>query len=197
VTISVSKATTGDLPELSETLAQAFFTDPIFSWWIPEDQRRKEILPEFFRIVAEANLAGEAVYRSGDGVAAAVWTPPGGQPSDEEMAELVPPLAAATAEYAETLFEFLALMDEKHPQERHFYLFLLGTRPAWQSQGLGSALLRAVLDGCDGTGTPAYLEASSEGNKRLYRRHGFEVTGEIHLRDSPPLWCMWRPPQPS
>lgn len=40
---------------------------------------------------------------------------------------------------------------------------------------------------------PVYLEAGSERNKRLYLRHGFEVTGEIHLRDSPPMWCMWRP----
>jgi GNAT superfamily N-acetyltransferase len=136
------------------------------------------------------------VYRSADGVGAAVWTPPGGQPTEEEMAELAPLLAEATAEYAGTLFEFLTLMDEKRPKEPHFYLFLLGTRPPWQSQGIGSALLRAVLDGCDGTATPAYLEASSEGNKRLYLRHGFEVIDELRLRDSPPAWCMWRPPRP-
>ncbi|HKR49987.1 MAG TPA: GNAT family N-acetyltransferase [Pseudonocardiaceae bacterium] len=108
------------------------------------------------------------------------------------MAELAPRLGDATAEYAATLFEFLALMDEKHPKEPHFYLFFIGIRPAWQGQGIGSALLRAVLDGCDETGTPAYLEASSERNKRLYLRHGFEVTDEIHLRDSPPVWYMWR-----
>ena len=196
MTISVCKATTRDLPELSETLAEAFFCDPIFSWWIREEHRRKEVLPEFFRIIGEASLAGEQVYRSADGVAAAVWTPPGAQPTEEEMAELAPQLATATGEYAETLFEFLALMEEKHPKEPHFYLFLLGTRRAFQSQGIGSALLRTVLDGCDDSATPAYLEASSEGNKRLYLRHGFEVTDELRLRNSPPLWCMWRPPRP-
>ncbi|HEV3362906.1 MAG TPA: GNAT family N-acetyltransferase [Acidimicrobiia bacterium] len=196
VTISVCKATTRDIPELSETLAGAFFTDPLFSWWIPEDHRRKEILPELFRVISEARLAGDEVYRSADGVAAAVWTPPGALPTEEETAELAPLLAEATGEYAGTLFEMLGLMDEKHPKEPHFYLFLLGTRPGWQSQGIGSALLRAVLDGCDETGMPAYLEASSEGNKRLYLRHGFEVTDELHLRDSPTAWCMWRPPRP-
>lgn len=193
MTISVGKATTRDLPELSETLAGAFFTDPIFSWWIPEEHRRKEILPEFFRIIAEVSLPGEEVHRSEEGVGAAVWLPPGGQPTDEEMAELAPALADATGEYAGALFEILGLMDEKHPKEPHFYLFLLGTRPQWQSQGIGSALLRAVLERCDATGTPAYLEASSEGNKRLYLRHGFEVTGELQLRDSPTAWSMWRP----
>jgi GNAT superfamily N-acetyltransferase len=195
VTISVCRATTRDLPELSVTLAEAFFTDPIFSWWIPEEHRRKEILPDFFRVIGEATLAGEQVYRSADGAGAAVWMPPGGQPTEEETVELAPRLGAATGEYAGTLFEMLALMDEKHPKEPHFYLFLLGTRPPFQSQGIGSALLRAVLDGCDETATPAYLEASSEGNKRLYLRQGFEVTDELHLRDSPTAWCMWRPPR--
>jgi len=195
VTISVGKATSRDLPELSQTLAEAFFGDPIFTWWVPEDHRRKEILPDFFRVLAEASLPGNEVYRADDGVGAAVWTPPGMQPTEEETAALVPLLAEATGEYADTLFEMLALMDEKHPREPHFYLFLLATRPAWQSQGVGSALLRAVLEGCDRTGTPAYLEASSEGNKRLYLRHGFEVVDELHLRDSPTAWCMWRAPR--
>jgi GNAT superfamily N-acetyltransferase len=195
VAISVFKAGGGDVAEVTETLAQAFFTDPIFMWWIPEESRRKEILPAFFQVIIEASLAGEEVYRTAEGVAAAVWTPPGGQPTEEEMAELVPLLAEATAEYSGPLFEFLTVMDEKHPKEDHFYLFMIGTRPAWQSQGIGSALLRAVLDGCDEAGTPAYLEATSEGNKRLYARHGFEVTYEIRVQDSPPLTCMWRPPQ--
>jgi ribosomal protein S18 acetylase RimI-like enzyme len=196
MTISVCKAATPDVPEVAQTLGEAFFADPIFTWWIPEDQRRKEILPELFHIIVDACLAGGQVYRSADGVGASVWTPPGGQPTEEEMTELAPLFAEATGEYADGLFEILALMDEKHPKEPHFYLFVLGTRPAWQSQGIGSALLRTVLEGCDETGTPAYLEASSEGNKRLYLRHGFEVTGELQLRDSPTAWCMWRPPRP-
>ncbi|MGH9022623.1 MAG: GNAT family N-acetyltransferase [Acidimicrobiia bacterium] len=195
MSISVCKATGVDLAEVSETLAQAFFEDPVISWWIPEDHRRKAILPEFFRVVGETTLPKEELYRSADGAGAAIWMPPGGQPSEEEMSELAPRLGEATAEYANALFEFLEIMDAKHPNEAHFYLFLLGTRPPQQSKGIGSALLRAVLDGCDETGTPAYLEATSEGNKRLYLRHGFEVTDEIHLRDSPTVWCMWRTPQ--
>jgi GNAT superfamily N-acetyltransferase len=197
VNVQVRKATDQDLQDLSQTLAEAFFTDPVFQWWIPKDDRRKEILPVFFRVIAEATLPGEELYTTEDAVGAAVWMPPGGQFSEDEMADLAPKLAGAAEEYAETLFEFLALMDEKHPVETHFYLFLLGTRPGWQSKGIGSAVMRVVLDRCDREGIPAYLEASSEGNKRLYLRHGFAVTEEIHLRDAPPLWCMWRPPNPT
>ncbi len=42
---------------------------------------------------------------------------------------------------------------------------------------------------------PAYLEASSPRNRALYERHGFEVTGEIQVADSPPLWPMLRRPR--
>lgn len=192
--VTVRKASGADVPEVAETLAQAFFTDPVFTWWIPAEQRRKEILPAFFALAAAAFLPADEIYRDADGIAAAVWAPPGGQPSDEDMTELTPALAEATTEYADTLFEILEVLNAHHPTEEHFYLFLLGTRPEWQSRGLGSALLRAVLDGCDENGTPAYLEASSPRNRDLYARHGFAVTEEVRVRDSPPFWCMWRAP---
>jgi len=51
-----------------------------------------------------------------------------------------------------------------------------------------------VLDRCDREGRPAYLEATNEGNQRLYLRHGFEVTAEITLPDGPTMWPMWREP---
>ncbi len=55
--------------------------------------------------------------------------------------------------------------------------------------------MRPVLETCDERGLPAYLEATSERNKQLYQRHGFEVVGEITLRDGPSLWPMWREPR--
>lgn len=192
MTVVIRKATGQDIAEVPDILAEAFFTDPFTLWWIPEDHRRTQLLPAFFRVVGESALLGQEVYRSTDGVGVAVGMPPGGQPTEEEMVGLAPRIGDAMAEYAERVLEFVTLMDEKHPKEPHFYLFAIGTRPRWQGQGIGSALLRAILDGCDETGTPAYLEATSERSKRLYLRHGFGVIDEIRVRDSPPLWCMWR-----
>ena len=104
-------------------------------------------------------------------------------------------LAEISGPYAQTLFEIFERMDDAHPHEPHHYLFLLGTRPEWQSRGIGSTLLRSVLERFDRDAMPAYLEATSEGNKRLYLRHGFEVTGEIELPDGPSMWPMWRTPK--
>jgi GNAT superfamily N-acetyltransferase len=87
------------------------------------------------------------------------------------------------------------MMADVHPAEPHAYLFLIGTRPDRQGAGLGSALLRHVLERCDREGTPAYLEATTAGSRRLYLRHGLAEVGVIQLPDGPPMWRMWRDPR--
>ena len=104
-------------------------------------------------------------------------------------------LGAVVEEHADRLFETLGRMEEKHPVEPHRYLFLLGTRPESQGRGLGSALMAPVLQTCDRDRVPAYLEATSERNKQLYTRHGFDVTDEIALPGGPTMWTMWRSPK--
>ena len=91
----------------------------------------------------------------------------------------------------------LATLDKAHPDEQpHYYLGILGTDPDHQGKGLGSAAMQPVLDRCDSEGLGAYLESSKEQNVPFYRRHGFEVTGEVRMPGGPPLWPMWRDPQP-
>jgi hypothetical protein len=53
----------------------------------------------------------------------------------------------------------------------------------------------SLLERFDRDAMPAYLEATSEANKRLYLRHGFEETGEIKLPNGPSMWPMWRTPK--
>jgi GNAT superfamily N-acetyltransferase len=67
--------------------------------------------------------------------------------------------------------------------------------PGAQGHGLGGALLAHTLRLADAAGEPAYLEASSTRSRVLYERHGFEVTGELSVDGSPPMWPMWRAPR--
>ncbi len=182
------KATQQSLPTLSETLALAFYDDPVVTWVMADGQRRREILPEFFGAVAQSYSSHDELWDVEEGVSAAIWAPPGAE-DDEALGDQI---GAIAAEYAERTFEVMGLMEEKHPIEPHYYLFFLGTRPEWQGRGVGSALMKPVLETCDRDGVPAYLEATSERNKQLYLRHGFEVTDEIRPPDGPTLWCMWR-----
>lgn len=191
-TISVRTAGPADTDTLAATLAEAFQSDPVLSWCYTDAAERARILPTMFRVVLEATIPDGGVETAIEGAAASVWVPPTAELDEERM---VGDLGAASEQYADHMFTLMGLVDEHHPTHReHQYLFILGTRDAWQSKGLGSALLRSVLSGCDRDGVPAYLEATSERSRSLYERHGFEVTEVIRLPDGPPLWCMWREP---
>jgi len=195
--LRVRGATGADLPDLVDTLTAAFLADPLMCWWMPDPQRRPQILRALFEVVVDVNHPYGGLYTTDPASAAgAVWVPPGCQPAGGQADELVGWYLDAAAETAERALVVLESMERHHPVEPHAYLFLLGARPEWQGRGLGSALLRQVLDRCDRDATPAYLEATSPDNRRLYLRHGFEVTGEIRLPDGPSLWPMWREPRP-
>lgn len=87
-------------------------------------------------------------------------------------------------------------LQKAHPREKHYYLEVLGTLPGCQGKGIGSALLRTVLDTCDRDGVGAYLENSNPRNEALYGRHGFQPIEALALPPGcPPLVPMWRNPQ--
>ena len=86
-------------------------------------------------------------------------------------------------------------MESRLPDEPHWHLFFLGVDPERQGQGVGSALMRPMLERLDREGTPVYLEASTERSRALYIRHGFVCLDEVRLPGGgPPLWRMWREP---
>jgi GNAT superfamily N-acetyltransferase len=89
----------------------------------------------------------------------------------------------------------LGMLESAHPREPHWYLSVVGTDPAEQGKGVGTALISPMLDRCDEAGLGAYLESSKPENVPYYQRFGFAVTGQIDLPDGPPLWPMWRAPR--
>jgi GNAT superfamily N-acetyltransferase len=90
----------------------------------------------------------------------------------------------------------LAVIQKHHPTVPHWYLYYLATTAHRQSTGIGSALMRPVLQTCDEQGIPAYLEATTERNRALYLRHGFVPAEPLPLpRGGPVLYPMWREPQ--
>src|SRR5690606_31478065 len=50
--------------------------------------------------------------------------------------------------------------EKRHPHMPHYYLLGLGVEPDLQGRGIGTALMRPILERCDAEGVPAYLESS-------------------------------------
>lgn len=191
-TTGIRIATTAEIPALSATLAEAFQSDPVMTWCYPDDDHRARILPDAFSVMLRHTIPHGGVGTVDGEMTGSIWLPPTAEVDEEAM---IGELVEISGEYAERVVTAFELLDEHHPtEEQHQYLFILGTRDAWRSKGLGSALIRSVTVGCDRDGLGAYLEATSERNRSLYERHGFEVTEVLHLPDGPPLWCMWRNP---
>ena len=190
---TVRSAHVDDITVVARTLAGAFQDDPIFAWCLPAAERRAELLPACFELFARAVVPHGASEVTSDGRAAALWVPEGTPPVTEADA---PAFEARIAELlgtdGERTFSLMAAMEEHHPTSPHRYLWFVGVDPSAQGRGLGSALLRSALARCDADGAASYLEATSEHNRRLYERHGFEVIGELSVDGSPPMWPMWR-----
>ncbi len=78
-------------------------------------------------------------------------------------------------------------------KEPYAYLLVIGVDPAYHRQGLGSLLVRSMLENLP-PDTPAYLETETEGNVRFYEKLGFEVVKEITVPVLElPMWEMLHP----
>jgi ribosomal protein S18 acetylase RimI-like enzyme len=196
---SVHRATLADVPRLAQALASAFQDDPVIAWVFPDEQRRRAVLPAFMEFrLRKLAFPHDEVWMTADGDAAAVWLPPPGrwQLSHAQQLRLLPVLVRFLGLRTASVLHGLERMEEQHPHDPpHWYLFILGTEPAAQGRGLGSALLDQMLARVDADGMPAYLESSSKRNHALYRRHGFEVTSEVAIPGGPRIWPMWREPR--
>src|SRR5262245_51980582 len=194
-TVSTRTATEADLQGIGRSLARAFDDDPVWRWLVPDDRRWVKDVPWVFRYAAKEQLRQQTVWTTPDLGATAIWAPPGHRPSALRQLLVVPRMATVFRARSLDGLRLETALLKGRPSEPHWYLGVLGTEPAHQGRGYGSAILRPVLDRCDAKGTGAYLESSKESNIPFYRRHGFEVIGELQVVPTAPmLWRMWRDP---
>jgi ribosomal protein S18 acetylase RimI-like enzyme len=195
---SVRKATPDEAGTLAAILAHAFYDDPAMRWVITDYQRRGELLERSFDLyLRRLWFKQDECYTTSSAAGAIVWEAPGQwKVGVIDQLRLFPAMARINGRLLPRILRALAALEANHPAEPHYYLPFVGVEPEWQGRGLGTALMRPVLDRCDNEQVAAYLEASSPRNRALYERHGFQVTEEFSLGSgSPPLWRMWRAPQ--
>lgn len=197
-TRAVSRASAWDRGGLVAVLSAAFADDPVFTWIEPDPAARRAVLPEVFAGLAAAFARHDATHVARvDGVTAgaALWAPPGADAVHPDDAPVLDDALAGLAPSAVERFgACVEAFGAARPEEPAWYLGFLGAAPAHQGRGVGSALLRTVLDRCDRQGEPAFLEATSPRNRVLYERHGFRLLREIPLPEGPPGYAMWRRP---
>jgi ribosomal protein S18 acetylase RimI-like enzyme len=193
----VRRATQSDAPAIAAMLGRAFLDDPVAAWAWPREHLREHALRRFHTVRLRQLLPDAEVWMSGDGSSAALWAPPERWRTTllQDAAHLVAfghPLLAHRAPLV--TYGWLGLARHHPADPAHYYLAVLGTDPASQGRGLGSAVLAPVLEQCDRHGIGAFLESSKESNIAFYARHGFRVLEEVWLPRGPRMWAMWRDP---
>jgi ribosomal protein S18 acetylase RimI-like enzyme len=175
------------------TIVLAFAADPMTRWTWPNSRQYLAAMPRLARAFGGRAFANGSACATGDYAGAALWLPPGVEPDEAGLSDLMEStVAASQQEDGSAIFEQMA---KYHPHEPHWYLPLIGVDPAHQSKGHGDALMAHALERCDRDGVPAYLESTNPRNISLYRRHGFEPIGTIQAGSSPTLVPMLRKPR--
>lgn len=196
---SVRKATHEDIPGMAVALAAAFDDDPVMMWLFGDTPPRPgRFLGPFMAHEAGRHLRHNEVFTADGTPGAALWDPPGRwKTGPMAILRLMPIMLRGVGRRVPDALRGLSRMEAAHGRHPdHYYLGILGTHPDHQGSGIGSALIRPILDRCDAEGVGAYLESSKEANIPFYRRHGFDVVEEIGMPSGPSVWPMWRDPQP-
>lgn len=189
----IRSATPAEADRVVETIVAAFLTDPVarFAWPALHDHLR--VMPAATREFAGGSFEHGTAYVSADLSGAALWLPPGVHPDGEALERVF--RDTAPPEHLDDLLATFEQMEKWHPDEPHWYLPMIGVEPNAQGQGLGAELMRHAVARCDREQIPAYLESSNPRNIPLYRRHGFEVMGEIRAGAAPLVTPMLRRPR--
>jgi ribosomal protein S18 acetylase RimI-like enzyme len=185
-----------DVDALGAVLGRAYADDPVWSWVYPQADRSRRLARMFRALLRATRDRGATVLTDEATRGAAIWQ----RSNNRGLGPLGNlRMGAAMVVGRGRIRRGLAVMraiERCHPEPPHWYLAVLGTDPAHQGEGVGSALIRQVLDDPANSGQPAYLETETAANVPFYERHGFEVIGELDVPGGGPhLWLMWRDPQ--
>jgi GNAT superfamily N-acetyltransferase len=170
----------------------AFAEDPLLRWFFPDRDDYFALSPTAWQYIARRSIALESTFTTDDGVAVAMFFPPG-RPQIE--VDPLPPASPSSPELQERFAVIGAVMAEHTPLEPHWYLNVLATHPDWQRQGLGAAVMAPIGDVCRRDGLPMYLETQTISNVAYYGHLGFRVRSEWDVPlDGPHMWGMIREP---
>ncbi|WP_430788218.1 GNAT family N-acetyltransferase [Actinoplanes sp. G11-F43] len=183
-----------DVDTVADIVAASFQHMPVIHYLVPDDQRRLPVSRAWYRLYIQHAIGGAGqVVMTEDATAAAVWFDRTGEVTEpENYAKHLADLAGDDLPRFEHLDH---QMDSSHPRDPHLHLLFLAVLPDRWGQGLGSALMDHTHNQLDADGIPAYLEATSPDNQRLYHRHGYTdmTPPTIAVDGDTVLYRMWRP----
>lgn len=194
-----------DLDEAADLLARAFAVGTNLASFVPP-ARRVDRLRRFFVVAGERDVlphgvAEVAVAGSGSDahiMAVAWWYPPLPPTSRRpgtarSWRELPTALAVFGVRRLPAAARSQAASLRARPDEPHWHLAYLASRPEPGARGAATALLEHRLAVADAQGVGSHLESSSTATVDFYERRGWRVTGPVRGPGGRSTTAMWRP----
>ncbi len=199
---SVRPARAGERALVASILTDAFVDEAGLNYWLRQDASKDGARRKFFDAAVKDFIHSKRELwlseSHGTPCGAAIWVGAGHKAyamSLWRQLTLTPLLLSiAGLDGAERVKDVGARLAALHPREPHAHLVFLGVSPSAQGMGVGSAILKQTLAPLDKAGVLAFLETTTERNVALYRRHGFDISGEFELPGLK-MWAMTRAPQ--
>ena len=200
---AIRRATPDDIDACAVVLARAFHDDPGTVLYEPDDTRRAEILPRFFRMFVAASLDedGDLVVAGDPVTGIAIWFGPerhGPSPDTMGANGFGDVLEASGPEASQRLLAMVGELEVQHERLTdgdHLRLDFFSVDPAAQGSGIGSALIEHGHRRADDLGIPCYLDTFTQENVRFYTNRGYELAGEFTVGDGIPVYGLLRPPK--
>ncbi len=192
------RAVSADLDALVATLVESHLRYAWEVWAVTGDGRAARMGAAFRSDLDVLALPHGVVTMVDGGGAVALWLPRGADDllTDEQREDRRRVSEQVFGDRLEMIEQVDRLVKAAPCPDADWSLVTMGTRPSLQSKGLGSAVLRPMLEQLDQQHETARLETSTNTNVRFYQQHGFRVVCELDLpHRAPTTWIMHRQPK--
>ncbi|WP_138735041.1 GNAT family N-acetyltransferase [Modestobacter excelsi] len=194
----VRAAARADVPRMAATLAAAYPDYRWTSWALPEDGRAQRLSRWAELWGGLVPVLGGTAWVTDDLAAVAAWVAPdAGAPADDLQSVIDRDLPRVFGGRQPVVLASERLGALGRPDEPHWWLTAVGTRPAARHQGLGTAVLQPVLARCDADRVPAAATVHTSTVVRWLQRSGFAVTHSTRtaVDHELPVWTLVRQPR--
>jgi ribosomal protein S18 acetylase RimI-like enzyme len=181
--LGMRRGSIDDKQRIIEILTDAFDDNKSVNYVVKQDSRRVErirgLMDYSFNL---CNAFGE-VWMSDDQEACALILFPDQKRTSLQtlLWDLKLALSVIGLSRVQAVLKREALIKSNHPKHPISYLWFIGVSPKKQNKGIGSSLMREVIDQCGRKNRPIYLETSMDKNLPFYKKAGFEIFQSFNL----------------
>lgn len=178
-----------EIKQAAKMLAEVFYNEPVYVYFIPDADERKNKLHHHFALRLKHCIScGEAYATSPEMEGIAMWFPP-------EYSKLTLPkillwgaLSVLPALFSGSGREAISrqmsvnnYLNSLHAQitsSNYWFLSSIGVNPRFQKRGYASALLKPMLSRFENENSFCFLDTQKEENIPLYEHFGFKIVKE-------------------